>query len=291
VQIKHVKIYIFDCENNAIQASADGLTSEEQSELIAFANPNYGNARIGDISSNVLNMCLKLDASAIDADARPVPLSANGYELLEEDGGSSEIEWLAEGQCTNAGFDGTFTDDCTEDDKSMADLRVALIKTSDESVFIESPAEAKAACAAYGMYPAFSDVSMIPKRGEEPEDPYEFGTLYRIYRKWVEKYDSLGESAVQIVNGVKHVSFIGWVLGVDTDPDLDPMMIFGSRPRVIETKKQMFGPAGSPEGDIEEVGGFGSECCEGGAGLDGCGKWGTLNTAWNSKAADAGLIM
>ncbi|CBY38468.1 unnamed protein product, partial [Oikopleura dioica] len=256
----------------------------------AFANPNYGNGRIGDISSNVLNMCLKLDDTAIDDDARPIPLSSSGYELLEEDGGSSEIEWLAHGQCAGDAVEEIFTDDCTEFDKSMADLRVALIKTLDPNNFIDSLSKAKAVCAAYGMYPAYSDVGMIPKGGDDPSDPYEYGTLYRIYRKWMKKYEHLG-SAVQIVNGIQHVSYIGWVLGVDTDPDLDLTSIKGSRPRVMGTKKQMFGPAHGAIGNIEEIGGFGSECCEGGTGLDGCGKWKEINDGWVSKTENAGLIM
>jgi len=37
VQIKYVKIHIFDCENNAIRGNADGLTAAEQSQLIGMS--------------------------------------------------------------------------------------------------------------------------------------------------------------------------------------------------------------------------------------------------------------
>ncbi|CAG5102437.1 Oidioi.mRNA.OKI2018_I69.chr1.g300.t1.cds [Oikopleura dioica] len=296
VKISSLKIFVFDCENPAIESTG---TSEEVSKLIAFANPNYENAMIGDISNNVLNMCLRLGASAINADGSPIPLADHTpvYTLLEEDGGPSETEWLTEGPCNRAGaaVDVFYTDDCLEDDKSMADLKVALIQ-SDEA--IDSVTKAKAACAAYGMYPAYSDMTMVPFSGD---NGIEMGTLYRIFKKWVEKYRSMG-NAIQIVQeDTLHTQFIGWVLGAQLGEHTSSQNNPVTEVRVMGTKKQIFGPSGSPEGS-EETGGFGL-CSEG---LYFSDKWGGsadgsfgFDQAWLNyvsgssvaAAAEKGVIM
>ena len=138
----------------------------------------------------------------------------------------------------------------------MADLKVALIQ-SDEA--IDSVTKAKAACAAYGMYPAYSDMTMVPISGD---NGIEMGTLYRIFKKWVEKYRSMGNTIQIVQEDTLHTQFIGWVLGAQLGEHTSSQNNPVTEVRVMGTNKQIFGPSGSPEGS-EETGGFRELCSEG----------------------------